>query len=119
MARNISYALTTNQFRDRTKTVTRRLRWLKVKSGDVLQGVEKCQGIKPGEKVVKLGLIRVTDARREPLQRMIDDPEYGQSEAVKEGFPGLTGEQFVAMFCKSMKVDPSEIVTRIEYEYLE
>lgn len=119
MPRNISFALTTKQFRARTKTVTRRLKWLNVKAGDVLQGVEKCQGLKQGEKVVKLGLIRVTDARREPLQRMIDDPEYGQAEASLEGFPDLTGEQFVAMFCKNMKVDPSELVTRIEYEYLE
>ncbi len=119
MPRNISFALTTNQFKARTKTVTRRLRWLNAKVGDILQGVEKGMGLKPGEKVVKLGLIRIVDARREPLGRMIEDPEYGKAEAIKEGFHDLTGEQFVTMFCTNMKVDPSELVTRIEFEYLE
>lgn len=119
MPRNISFALTTKQFRDRTKTVTRRLKWLNLKAGDILQGVEKCQGLKPGEKVVKLGLIRVTNVRRERLTLLHANPEYGKQEAINEGFPELDGLEFIQMFCKSMQCDYSDYVTRIEYEYLD
>ncbi len=119
MPRNISFSLTTKQFRDRTKTVTRRLRWINVKVGDILMGVEKAMGLKPGEKMVRLGRIRVTEARNEPLQRMIDDPEYGKSEAAKEGFPEMSGAEFVAMFCKHMKVSSSFAPKRIEFEYVD
>lgn len=118
MPRNISFSLTTAQFRAKTKTVTRRLRWDSLKVGDVLMGVEKAMGLKPGEKMVRLGQIRVIDARNEPLQRMIDDPEYGKEEAAKEGFPEMTGAEFVAMFCKHMQCEPSYAPKRIEFEYL-
>jgi hypothetical protein len=117
--RNISFSLTTKQFRDRSKTVTRRLRWINVKAGDLLMGVEKAMGLKPGEKIKKLGPIRVTDARNEPLQRMIDEPEYGAIEAAKEGFPDLSGAEFVTMFCRHMKCNPSFAPKRIEYEYID
>lgn len=46
MPRNISFALTTPQFRARTKWVTRRLGWLFLKPGDTLMGVEKGMGLK-------------------------------------------------------------------------
>jgi hypothetical protein len=47
--RNISFSITRFQFCDRTKTVTRRLGWAKLKPGDVLMGVEKAMGLKKGE----------------------------------------------------------------------
>ena len=117
MPRNISFALTTDQFRDQTKTVTRRKGWKFLKVGDILNGCVKCMGLKPGEKIERLGQIRVTDVRREPLNAMDIEP-YGSDEARKEGFPSMTGYQFVEMFCDHMggKVDQS--VTRIEYEYI-
>jgi hypothetical protein len=119
MPRNISFALTTVQFRSRTKTVTRRMRWDNVKAGDVLMGVEKAMGLKKGEKMVRLGPIRVTDARSEPLQRMIDEPDYGKAEAAKEGFPQLSGAEFVEMFCRHAKCTPAYAPKRIEYVYLD
>lgn len=123
MPRNISFALTTAQFRARTKTVTRRMGWEFLKTGDVLCGVEKCQGLKAGEKVVKLGLIQVADARREPLRRMTDDIDYGFAETVREGFPVGTAlywpSAFVPFFCGSHKgCTPDTIITRIEFVYL-
>lgn len=118
MPRNISFALTTDQFRNRTKTVTRRLRWLNLKVGDVLCGCEKCMGFRPGEKINRLGLIRVTGVRREPLNAMSKSC-YGDHEAILEGFPNLTGHGFVTMFAENMRCPESEIVTRIEYEYLD
>jgi hypothetical protein len=116
--RNISFALTTKQFRDRTKTVTRRLGWLKLKVGDELQGCVKRMGLKPGEKIEKLGRIRVTSLRRERLDAM-NEAVYGNAEAIKEGFPNMTGWAFVNHFCDNMKCKPSTEVTRIEFEYLD
>lgn len=119
MPRNMSFALTTNQFRNRTKRVTRRLKWLNLKAGDIVQGVVKCMGLKPGEKIERLGLIRIISVRREPLDLMETDLEYGKSEAALEGFPELSGPEFVAMFSKGMRVPHSTEITRIEYEYLD
>lgn len=117
MPRNISFALTTRQFRNRTKTVTRRGGWEFLEVGDVLMACEKCQGIKKGE-LVRLGRILVTAKRREHLSQMTSEP-YGSIEARKEGFPQMTGREFIAMFCEHMNCKPSKVVTRIEFEYLD
>lgn len=113
MPRNISFALTTPQFKARTKTVTRRLGWENVKAGDVLCAVEKGQGMKKGEKVKRLGMIRVKSVRREPLAAITAD------DCRREGFPEKSPQEFVEMFCMSNGYAPSKPVTRIEFEYLE
>lgn len=115
--RNISFMLTTQQFRDRSKTVTRRLGWQTLQRGTLLMGCEKCQGLKPGEPLVRLGQIRVKDVSIEQLDLMMIEP-YGTREATLEGFPTLNGAGFVAMFCKHMKCVESTVVTRIEFEYV-
>lgn len=119
--RNMSFAMTTNQVQDGTKTVTRRLGWLHLKPGDMLRPVRKCMGLKPGEKIEALREpVRVVYPSREPLRRMTDDLEYGRAECIREGFPDLTPAQFVEMFCASHKpCTPETIVTRIEFEYPE
>lgn len=48
---------------------------------------------------------------------MIDDPTYGQAEAILEGFPHLTGAEFVAMFCAHHSVTPAYAPNRIEFEH--
>lgn len=118
MPRNISFALTTEQFRYRTKTVTRRLGWKTLKAGDVLCACVKCMGLKPGEQLERLGLIRVTSVRRERLDRM-NATVYGAREALLEGFPWMPGREFVQMFCSHMKCNHDTEVTRIKFEYLE
>lgn len=113
MPRMISFALTTRQVREKSKDVTRRLGWLNLKPGTILQAVERAQGLKRGEHVTKLCLIRVRSVRREPLNNVT------KREVEREGFPGMTPSQFVAMFCGSHKdVWPSTKVARIEFEYL-
>ena len=116
--RNISYALTEDQFLDGSKDITRRLRWLNLKAGDFLMGCRKCQGLKPGEDLVRLGIVHVVDVRREPLNRMSADSAYGIEEARREGFPHLSGGEFVEMFCRHMKCDPGQIITRIQFEHV-
>ena len=116
--RNISFKLTTQQFRDQTKTVTRRLAWEKLKVGTQLMGCEQCQGIKAGQ-LVRLGGIVVVSIRREPLYDMLSDEEYGELECIREGFPDMKPREFVEMFCDNMKCDDRKPLARIEYDYLE
>jgi len=120
MPRNISFALTTEQIRNQTKTVTRRKGWAFVREGDILNACVKCMGLQPGEKIERLGQIRVTNVRREPLSDLTIDlsGNYGRDECEKEGFPGMEGREFVAMFCEHMKCQPSDEVTRIQFEYI-
>ena len=119
MPRNMSFALTTAQFKARTKTVTRRMGWLHAKAGDIICGVEKSQGLKPGEKIERLGMIRLTDVRREPLNEMCADLAYGDDEVKREGFPHMDPTQFVLFFCDTHDCKPDATVTRIAYEYLD
>lgn len=118
MPRNISFALTTDQIRDKTKTVTRRKNWLFVNKGDILNACVKCMGLKPGETIERICQIRVTDVRREKLSAM-RILRYGDKEAILEGFPELSGREFVRMFCDHMGGKPDQEVTRIEFEYVE
>lgn len=119
MPRNISFALTTAQIRDRSKTVTRRKGWKFLKVGDVLNGCVKCMGLKLGERIERLGQIRVTDVRQESLQVLTDNRTYGRKEAKREGFPKLRGHDFALMFCQHMGGSMDQEVTRIEFEYID
>ncbi len=119
-AGRMSFALTTQQMYAREKTVTRRTGWLRVREGDIITAVEKCQGIPKGGHQIIIGRLRATSVRRERLSRMISDDAYGRRECVLEGFDWLTPVQFVAMFCKANGVeDPDDLITRIEFVHLE
>lgn len=121
--RNMSFALTTQQIMDGTKTVTRRLGWLHLKPGDQVRPVKKCMGLRPGEKLdVLRDPLTIVSVRREPLRMLMDDTDYGFRECVLEGF----GEHpdyrwpsvFVEMFCATHKgCTRDTVVTRIEFAY--
>jgi hypothetical protein len=60
--------------------------------------------------------------RREPLQRMTDDVEYGYDEVRREGFAWHPDYRepstWVAMFCATHKgCMPATVITRIEFSY--
>lgn len=111
--RNMSFAMTTQQVRDKTKTVTRRLAWLFLQPGDEIQPVEKAMGLKRGESIKKIGKpIRVVSTRSEPLSAIT------QEDVVREGFPDWTPAQFIQMLVDYYKVDPAKTVNRIEFEYI-
>jgi hypothetical protein len=109
--RNISFSLTTDQIRAKTKTVTRRLGWHNLKPGTLLQACVKCMGLKPGEKIQKLAVIRVVAVEREPLEEITVD------DVRREGFDAMTPDEFIKVFCEHMGVDRFAEVTRIEFEY--
>jgi len=115
--RNMSFGLTVQAMRQGTKDVTRRMGWLNLKAGDMVQPVIKCMGLRPGGKVERFNAaVVVASTRREPLSRMTDDQDYGREECNREGFPHLSPAEFVAMFCKSHKgCTPASEVTRIEF----
>lgn len=113
MPRNQSFSMTKCQYRERTKTVTRRMGWRFAKVGDICNGVEKAQGLKKGEKIVVMGRHRFTDVRFEPLNAVT--PE----DVVKEGFPEMTVDEFIAFYCKGHRgCTPETEVTRLEFEHL-
>lgn len=112
----MSFALTTDQVRNRTKTVTRRLGWVKAKAGDVVQPVVKGQGIPKGGTVERIGgPIRFVSVTREPLEHILKRP----LDVVLEGFPRMSPAEFGEMFCKHTGCDPTDEITRIEFEYTE
>ncbi len=115
--------MTTMQIRQGTKTVTRRLGWLKLKPGELIRPVRKCMGLKLGERIeiLRAPLI-VVSVRREPLRAILDNEEYGFRECELEGFGWHPNyrlpSQFVELFCASHKgCNPESMVTRIEFEY--
>lgn len=113
--RNISFSLTTKQFNDRTKTVTRRLGWKFLKPGDRLMGCEKCMGLKRGESPEKLHALEVVTVMREQLQHIYI---HGDNEMAREGFPELSYEGFIQMFVSHMNCSDDAVVTRIEFKHL-
>lgn len=118
--RNMSFALTTEQVRNRTKTVTRRLGWEFLKPGDLVRAVKQCQGLKKGEKVEPLAVLRVVDVRREPLHYIeTGSIVHGSAEVTKEGFPHMRCDDFVDFFAESHRCTPYDVVTRIEFEYVD
>jgi len=74
---------------------------------------EKAMGLKKGEKIKELGLIKIVSVRREPLN------DITQDDVIKEGFPTWTPGHFIKMLVDHYKVDPKTPVNRIEFEYLE
>ena len=112
--RNMSFALMTEQFSARTKTVTRRLGWQFLRPGDYVRGVRKAMGLKKGEAIESLGVIRIVKVSREELRAIT--PE----DVVKEGFPDWTPERFVMMLLAHYpKIGRGTIFTRIEFEHVQ
>lgn len=116
--RRMSFAFTTAQVRARQKTVTRRLGWATLKPGTELLAVSKGMGLKKGERPEVLGTIRVLDVRRERLDEIVNPARgvYGHTEMVREGFPGLDPQDFMLRYFG--KIDPYDLITRIEFEHL-
>jgi hypothetical protein len=121
--RHMSFSLTTEQVKNKTKTITRRLGWDNLKIGELVQAVEKAQGLKKGEKVKKIHVIRIVSTHPEPLRALTDNLDYGFTETAKEGFPEghryFWPSVFVEFFCKTHKhCTPDTPINRIEFEYV-
>ena len=113
MPRNMSFSMTTKQFQSRSKTVTRRMGWKFLKPGDIVCGVEKAMGLQKGEKIKRLGYIKIVSIRTEPLQAIT------LSDCTKEGFPEKSPADFVKMICDHYGCNDLQPVQRIEFEHIE
>ena len=110
----MSVAFTEQAVRDRTKTVTRRKGWTFLKPGDTLTLCRKVMGRKAGEPLVRVAEVQVLEVRREPL-RLISD-----ADVEREGFPGMSRVDFInKFFVEAQGIYPHEVVTRIEWRYLD
>ena len=113
MPRNMSFSLTTPQVRAGTKDVTRRLGWWFLKSGDIVNAVEKCRGLKKGEKIKLISQIRIVSTRPEILCRI------DATDVIREGFPSMPAYTFAHWFAQKHHCDVAERVNRIEFSYVE
>ena len=113
--RNMSFSKTTEQARDRSKTVTRRWGWWFLKPGDRVQQVEKAMGLKLGEKVRKIHVIEIISCRAESIFAITQD------ECALEGFPEMAPVDFRSLL---LKMKPVKITidhgmpNRIEFKYI-
>jgi hypothetical protein len=127
MSKLMSVAMTTDAVIERRKTVTRRKGWWLDKNGrrllnvgDTLTLCRKVQGRKPGEPIERLATVYVTSVEREHLSNVTTFPEYGRAEVEREGFPGMDPARFVLdYFVDAQGMDPDDLVTRIEWRYVE
>lgn len=117
----MSFALTTAQILNRTKSVTRRTGWLHLRAGDHVRAVRKGRGLRKGEQIERLAILRIVDVRRESLSAMIEDLQYGRSECRLEGFDSDDESQrpkaFVEWFADTHRCTIGDVVTRIEFAY--
>jgi hypothetical protein len=86
--------------REKTKTVTRRNGWWFLKPGEIVNAVEKCQGLKKGEKIKKICQIRIVSTRSEALFCITE------KECILEGFPGMRPDEFIKRSVKPIGLQP-------------
>lgn len=113
MPRLMSVAFTEQAVRDRIKTVTRRKGWTFLKPGDRLTLCRKVMG-RQGAPLVRVAEVEVVAVSREPLSAVTAE------EVAREGFPGMTPEDFIRRFFTEAQGIPADAdVTRIEWRYLD
>ena len=118
--RRMAFSHTSPQILDRSKTVTRRTGWRYLNPGDLIEAVEKSRGLKKGEHVRALGVLRVVSVRFEPLSKLVTDGRYAEDELPREGFPCWSRDDFIAMFLRVNALKSTAVtVTRIEFEYVQ
>lgn len=128
MSRLMSVAFTEPAVLARIKTVTRRKGWWLDKTGrrllmpgDHLTLCRKVMGRKKGEPLVRIAEVQVYDVRRELLSDLTTgNTDYGEREMVAEGFRGMDPNDFInKYFVKAQHVFPDDLVTRIEWRYVD
>lgn len=106
---NMAFGTLSPQVRSGTKTVTRRIGWGNLKAGSVLWAVEKTKP-QNGDRIRRICQIEIVSIRKEILCDI--QPE----DVKKEGFEGMTTDEFVRLFCKTNKCKPEQIINRIEFK---
>jgi len=110
----ISTTVSVNHFVRNSRHVRRTFGFKNLKPGDLMKAAVRTQG----QLGVTTKIIRVVSVRTETLSKMEHEPDYGRQEARLEGFPQMSGAEFVSCFCRRFKVVPATPVTRIEFTYV-
>lgn len=108
--RRISFKHTAQAVLERRKTVTRRTGWATLEAGDRLLAVDRVRCRAEDTRV--LGTIEVVNVWAEQLDQI------AEGEIAREGFD-CSREEFIAQFCRLMKCEPSQLVRRIEFRYVD
>ena len=88
--------------------------WTFRNPGDRLTLCRTVRGRRPGEPLVRIAEVQVVSVRRERLGDITAD------ELAREGFPGMTPEEFVdRVFVTAQRIRPDDLVTRIEWVYID
>lgn len=124
MPRLMSVSFTEQAVIERRKHVTRRKGWSMLSPGDRVTLCRKVMGRRQRdgfvEPLVRLAEVEIVGVRRERLDLMISDPEYGSAEVALEGFPGMEPVEFIHRFFTHAQGLPAEaVVTRVEWRYLD
>jgi hypothetical protein len=118
--RQISFHLTQEAYQDESKDLTRRDAWNNLKGGEVLMGVNQCQGLKKGQQI-KFHPLVVLTVQREPLDDIVKRPfRDGRYEVAREGFPAWIGleDRFVDLYVKANGGPRDKLINRIEIRHL-
>jgi len=122
--RNMSFMLTTEQMRNETKDITRRLGWKFLKAGDLVMACVKCQGLGKGGKIERIHPIEIVSVETEPLADISrydawwrDGRWSHNDETRREGFPEMMGGEFIGMFMREMKCGIDTPISRIEFKH--
>ena len=116
--------LTTEQMKSCEKDVTRRIGWKLIKAGDLLMACVKCQGLGKGGKIERIHPIEITSATAERLFCIAERDVFSKNgtwlsnhECTREGFPDLSGGEFIGMFMNEMNCHIDTWVNRIEFKH--
>jgi hypothetical protein len=118
----MSFSMTTPAIRARRKTVTRRTGWQFLRPGDLVQAVEKGMGLKKGETVKRLAVLRIVRVSRERLDRLRHAaPADVAAELAAEGVASSceTWQDFLSRYFWPQGCQPDTEVTRIEFTYID
>jgi hypothetical protein len=117
----MSVAFTEQAVRERRKTVTRRKGWLFAKPGDRITLCRKVMGRKKGEPLERICDVEIVLVTRELLSDLLrTDISNNEGEVAAEGFPDMTPEEFIQrFFVDAQGMSPDDVVTRIEWRYLD
>lgn len=117
---NMAFSMTTAQVRARTKTVTRRLGWAKLRPGMRFWAVVKGMGLRKGEKVEHICELECVSNTPERIDSLLDpcNATRNRREVDAEGFPEMTPAAFVHFFCEGHHCCEDQIVSRIEFKYV-
>ncbi len=108
----MGFTLTHNMVLKRVKTLTHRYGWYDLIPGNYVVAVEKTRGLKRNGKPAYIATLKIKSVKREPMNAMED------ADITYAGFPEMNRFEFMNMLCKAMKVKHDEVITRIEFEYV-